>query len=99
MLVIAFVVFSTLSDQFLTVQNLVNLLRQSVYLILVSMGQMLALVTGRLRPVGGHGDGDHLGGVGAGDAGPSVPPCPTSDVGRGDRRLRLRAARGADGRA
>lgn len=46
MLVIAFVVFSTLSDQFLTVQNLVNLLRQSVYLILVSMGQMLALVTG-----------------------------------------------------
>jgi len=46
MLVIAFVVFSTISDQFLTVQNLVNLLRQSVYLILVSMGQMLALVTG-----------------------------------------------------
>lgn len=46
MLVIAFVVFSTISDQFLTVQNLVNLLRQSVYLILVSLGQMLALVTG-----------------------------------------------------
>ncbi|MDB5829729.1 MAG: transporter permease [Variovorax sp.] len=46
MLVIAFIVFSTLSDQFLTVQNLVNLLRQSVYLILVSLGQMLALVTG-----------------------------------------------------
>lgn len=46
MLVIAFVVFSTLSDQFLTAQNLVNLLRQSVYLILVSLGQMLALVTG-----------------------------------------------------
>jgi ribose transport system permease protein len=46
MLVIAVVVFSLLSDQFLTVQNLVNLLRQSVYLILVSMGQMLALVTG-----------------------------------------------------
>jgi ribose transport system permease protein len=46
MLVIAIVVFSTLSDQFLTVQNIVNLLRQSVYLILVSMGQMLALVTG-----------------------------------------------------
>lgn len=46
MLVIAFAVFSSLSDQFLTVQNLVNLLRQSVYLILVSLGQMLALVTG-----------------------------------------------------
>ena len=46
MLVIAVVVFSLLSDQFLTVANIVNLLRQSVYLILVSMGQMLALVTG-----------------------------------------------------
>ena len=45
MLAIAFVVFGTLSDQFLTVQNLINLLRQSVYLILVAMGQMLALVT------------------------------------------------------
>lgn len=46
MLVIAVVVFGLLSDQFLTVTNLTNLLRQSVYLILVSMGQMLALVTG-----------------------------------------------------
>ena len=46
MLAGAFVVFSLMSDQFLTVQNLVNLLRQSVYLILVSLGQMLALVTG-----------------------------------------------------
>ncbi len=46
MLLIALLVFSLLSDQFLTAQNLVNLLRQSVYLILVSMGQMLALVTG-----------------------------------------------------
>jgi len=40
------VVFALLSDQFLTVQNLLNLLRQSVYLVLVAMGQMLALVTG-----------------------------------------------------
>jgi ribose transport system permease protein len=46
MLVIALVVFSLLSDQFLTTANIVNLLRQSVYLILVSMGQMLVLVTG-----------------------------------------------------
>ncbi len=46
MLAIAIVVFGTLSDQFLTAQNLLNLLRQSVYLILVAMGQMLALVTG-----------------------------------------------------
>ncbi|HXD39593.1 MAG TPA: ABC transporter permease [Ramlibacter sp.] len=46
MLVIAIVVFSLASDQFLSVQNLTNLMRQAVYLILVSMGQMLALVTG-----------------------------------------------------
>ncbi len=46
MLIIAIVVFALLSDQFLSVQNLTNLLRQSVYLILVSLGQMLALVTG-----------------------------------------------------
>lgn len=46
MLVIAIVVFSLTSEQFLSVQNLTNLLRQSVYLILVSVGQMLVLVTG-----------------------------------------------------
>jgi ribose transport system permease protein len=46
LLVAAIVVFSVLSDQFLTVQNLTNLIRQSVYLILASMGQMLALATG-----------------------------------------------------
>lgn len=46
MLVMAVLVFGLLSDQFLSAQNLMNLLRQSVYLILVSMGQMLALVTG-----------------------------------------------------
>lgn len=46
MLVLAVLVFGMLSDQFLSAQNLMNLLRQSVYLILVSMGQMLALVTG-----------------------------------------------------
>jgi ribose transport system permease protein len=46
LLVAAIVVFAVLSDQFLTVQNLVNLIRQSVYLILVSLGQMLALATG-----------------------------------------------------
>lgn len=46
MLVIAILVFGSLSDQFLSAQNLMNLLRQSVYLILVSLGQMLALVTG-----------------------------------------------------
>ncbi len=46
LLIGALIVFSTLSDQFLTSQNMVNLLRQSVYLVLVSLGQMLALITG-----------------------------------------------------
>lgn len=46
MLAGAVAVFATLSDQFLTSQNLLNLLRQSVYLVLVSLGQMLALITG-----------------------------------------------------
>lgn len=46
MLVSAIGVFSLTSEHFLTAQNLTNLLRQSVYLILVSLGQMLVLVTG-----------------------------------------------------
>ena len=46
MLVAAIVIFATMSSQFLTVENIVNLLRQSVYLILIALGQMLALVTG-----------------------------------------------------
>jgi len=46
LLAIAVIVFSLTSEQFLTFQNMANLLRQSVYLVLVSMGQMLALVTG-----------------------------------------------------
>lgn len=45
-LVGALVIFAILSSKFLTGQNLVNVARQSVYLVLVSMGQMLALVTG-----------------------------------------------------
>lgn len=48
LMVLALIVFSMLSEQFLKVDNLVNLVRQSVYLILVSLGQMLALVTGGL---------------------------------------------------
>ncbi|MGQ3487170.1 ABC transporter permease [Roseovarius pacificus] len=42
----ALVIFTLLSSKFLTGQNLINVARQSVYLVLVSMGQMLALVTG-----------------------------------------------------
>ena len=43
---IALVVFSFMSDKFLTGQNLMNVARQSVYLVLVSLGQMLVLVSG-----------------------------------------------------
>ena len=46
LLVAAVVVFAALSDNFLTARNLLNVVRQSVYLTVVSMGQMLALLTG-----------------------------------------------------
>src|SRR4029078_9693687 len=39
-------VFTALSGNFLSGQNLTNVVRQSVYLIIVSLGQMLALLTG-----------------------------------------------------
>ncbi len=39
-------IFSLLSSHFLTFQNITNVARQSVYLILVSLGQMLVLITG-----------------------------------------------------
>lgn len=42
----ALVIFTALSSKFLTGQNLVNVGRQSVYLVLVSMGQMLVLISG-----------------------------------------------------
>jgi ribose transport system permease protein len=45
-LVVALIVFSLVSGQFLTLQNLTNVARQSVYLVLVSLGQMLVLLTG-----------------------------------------------------
>ena len=46
LLVIAVVVFTLLSDNFLTQRNLLNVARQSTYLAMVSMGQMFALLTG-----------------------------------------------------
>ncbi len=46
LLVIALIVFSLMSDNFLTARNLMNVVRQSAYLTLVSMGQMFALLTG-----------------------------------------------------
>ncbi|NML76728.1 ABC transporter permease [Rhizobium sp. S-51] len=45
-LVAALVLFTIASKQFLTLDNLTNVARQSVYLVLVSLGQMLVLVTG-----------------------------------------------------
>ncbi len=45
-LITALLIFTGLSDRFLSFDNLSNVFRQSVYLILVSMGQMLALLTG-----------------------------------------------------
>lgn len=44
-LVAALVVFASASPQFLGLDNIVNVARQSVYLILVSLGQMLVLMT------------------------------------------------------
>ena len=42
----ALIIFTALSSKFLTGQNLINVARQSVYLVLVSMGQMLVLISG-----------------------------------------------------
>jgi ribose transport system permease protein len=46
LLVIALVVFTALSARFLTSENLITVARQATYLAIVSMGQMLALLTG-----------------------------------------------------
>ncbi len=42
----ALIIFTLASGQFLTIDNIVNVARQSVYLVLVSLGQMIVLVTG-----------------------------------------------------
>jgi ribose transport system permease protein len=46
LLAAAFVLFTLLSDRFLTWPNLSNVLRQTSYLTMVSMGQMIVLLTG-----------------------------------------------------
>lgn len=46
LLLIAVVVFTAMSENFLTGRNLLNVARQSTYLVMVSMGQMFALLTG-----------------------------------------------------
>ena len=46
LLLAAVIIFSLMSDHFLTSRNLLNVARQSTYLTIVSMGQMFALLTG-----------------------------------------------------
>lgn len=46
LLAIAVIVFTAISNNFLTLNNLINVVRQSVFLIIVSVGQMLVLLTG-----------------------------------------------------
>jgi ribose transport system permease protein len=46
LVVLALIIFTLMSDNFLSVRNLTNVVRQSVYLMIVSLGQMLALLTG-----------------------------------------------------
>ena len=46
LLLVAVVVFSQMSDNFLDLGNFENVLRQNTFLIIVSLGQMLVLVTG-----------------------------------------------------
>ena len=46
LLLIAVIVFTSVSDNFLSGRNLINVIRQSSYLTLVAVGQMFALLTG-----------------------------------------------------
>lgn len=46
LILLALIIFTILSDNFLTIRNLLNVSRQSTYLVIVSMGQLLALLTG-----------------------------------------------------
>ena len=46
LLLIAAIIFTLVSDNFLSARNLMNVVRQSSYLTLVAVGQMFALLTG-----------------------------------------------------
>ena len=46
LLLLAVIVFSQMSDNFLDLENFENVLRQNTFLIIVSLGQMLVLLTG-----------------------------------------------------
>ncbi|STO98456.1 ABC transporter permease [Grimontia hollisae] len=45
LVIVAVTIFASASDNFLTTRNLLNLLRQSSYLVMVSIGQMFVLLT------------------------------------------------------
>jgi len=46
LIILAAIIFTSLSDNFFSIRNILNVTRQTTYLIIVSMGQMLALLTG-----------------------------------------------------
>lgn len=46
MMAVALIVFSLGSDRFLTVDNLTNVARQTVFLLIIAIGQMVVMVTG-----------------------------------------------------
>ncbi len=46
LILMAIIIFTLLSENFLSVRNLMNVARQSTYLIIVTIGQMLVLLTG-----------------------------------------------------
>lgn len=46
LILIAIIIFALLSENFLSIRNLMNVARQSTYLIVVTIGQMLVLLTG-----------------------------------------------------
>jgi len=87
LLVIAIVIFALMSGKFLSGQNLINVARQSTYLTMVAMGQMLALLTGGFdlaNPAGIERGGARIEQqTGAGDLGHDLPeqPDPFSDQG------------------
>jgi ribose/xylose/arabinose/galactoside ABC-type transport system permease subunit len=47
-LIAMFVLFSLASPEFLTAQNITNIARQSVYLLIITIGQMITLLCGQL---------------------------------------------------
>src|SRR5690554_550542 len=45
-MLVSLVTFTIVADNFLTANNIANILRQSSYLVIVALGQMLTLLTG-----------------------------------------------------